>query len=550
MQNAILTAKSGNKAKPIEVKTLFGRHYVDPADNVWVKLNGEFARKKALHIAPGDEILIRKDGIPSITLEQIGEALAKSPSYQEKASALFVKFQGATLPVFQHSLLSGIFETAGAWPDVIVNDVSFKAQFQAGKSFELSCEQLDAAANFIQAKLVSSGMAKPVSVYNIHYNWLKGNVIRPNDFKQVISALQEIAPGIAKLSDESVQNAYRGYLAARIGIMRAVSGMLKASTIPSVDEVTGIRLIQQRSKLPKISIKPEIAEVIRLFANDITPNMLSSPVISVGSQNEATLPAPVIGRQKSTMVAGDGNFSLFKGIVTESIDDLSIKKRKPSDLAYEYNAIEGAALGIVGNLMKDNAGFLRTKISQEQFGNMLVFVKYELSEFLGYREFHLPSIMKRLNDERIFDKRYVNFPIPGSNSESAAIAKILGELILTGKLDEKYRLPKGSLKSFFEYESKLRTFLPTDLILCLTLEEIINFKTKQAAGGKQAVSIKNEERLLRSLTKPREMSLAFAEMKKRSNADGVRKMLNSAKLHGIAKLPDHFFGFFSVHEKR
>jgi hypothetical protein len=524
----------------MEVRTLFGRHYVNPGDYVWVGLQGSFARKKASRLLPGDEILVRKDGISGITLEQIGAALAKSPGYQEKASALFVKFQGVSLPVFQHALLSGIFERSEMWPSSVTADASFRAQFQSGKPFELSAEQLSEASETIRSRLVSGGVSEPVSIFNIRYNWLQGNVVCPKNARQVAAALEGISPGISVLLGEGFQAAYRGYLAARIGIMRAVSGMLRQQKQGAPGEKRG-------KGGARASFRPEIAEIIRLFANDLSSTMLSSPVISLGARKKD---APAAGSGGKGSADGgkrhgeEEGIPLFRGIVTESIDGEKIARRKLPDIAFEYNAAEGIALGIIGNIMKDN-GQLIGFSGPGEAGGMFIKVKFELSRFLGYREFHLPAMKQRLSDEGLHDAaRLLSFPFPGGSEKAAGIANIIGELVLTGRLDAKYGLPRGTLKSFFEYESKLRTFLPTDLLLCLAVEEMARARKNAAKGSRQAVSFRKEEDLMRKIFKSPEIAMAYAEMRKRAGIHEARALLSKAGLGSLAGMPAPFLGYF------
>ena len=523
--------------KPMAVKTLFGRHYVNRGDYVWVKFQDSFARKKAAQLMPGDEILLRKDGVSGITLEQVGEALAKSQSYQEKAGALFVKFEGTALPVFQHALLSGVFKCSEQWPSIISNDVSFRAQFQSGKQFELGFEQLAEASEFIRAKLISGNVSNPVTISNIHYNWLMGNVICPINSKQVALALTGVAPDLSVLLDEGFRSAYKGYLAARIGIMRAVSGMLKQPKPSQAGKKT------HEASEPRANFRPEIAEIIRLFANDLSSTMFSSPVISVGSQkNEAVATSGSVQAGIKKPPGAADPITLFKGIVTGRIDEEKIARRKIPELAHEYNAIEGVAIGIVGNLIKDNCNFKVFSSNPGAAGNIMISTKFELSNFLGYREFHLQDIKKRMEDERIYDATHLDLPYLGEYSDAERFAKLLGELILTGKLDDKYRLPRGTLKAFFEYESKVRTFLPPDLMLCLAIEEMVKSKKKAVAGKAQATSFKREEEIMRKIFKSKDILEAYGEMRKKASDSDVRMFLSKAKLKALSEMPDSFLG--------
>ncbi|VVB99592.1 Uncharacterised protein [uncultured archaeon] len=492
---------NGKKTAMISISTVFGKKMVPEDSNVHVKIGDKYFPRKASLVGPGEEVLFRKDFL-NITLEKVSEALMKSERYAASQSMLFVKKGDAYVSVFCDSLLSGMAEKQGMWPASIAGDTVLTYNYANGKMVLLSETQKADAADFIHAQLASKGVMsqgydKPVCPENIQQNWLEGKTIAPRGFAEVADALVDIAPGISRLKEPEFADSYSKYVVIRQSVMRAMSGMLFKKRAPGQKNGPA-----HKDDGEHISTRPEIALTIEHFASDISSEYLAATVVEVKREKKPcepeALPEDAPPRKKAKRKNEIEEYhKLFSGIVTQFVEDESIKRKPEAEVVREYNHIEGLAIKVAIRLYALYSERLKLGLpaSDSKTHAAVIGTKYEISRFLGYKETHLSAIESMLDRIGVSWRSSLNMPKPGSDKGAERIAAVIAEDMLSGRLDALYSLPRGTFLRFFEYENKLRLVFPRDVMFAASLEDIIDAKEEENKANEEH----NREATLRNL---------------------------------------------------
>lgn len=501
----------------VSVKTVFGSSAIPKNNSVYVQLpDGRFMRQPVSTIKPGQQLLFRKDEIPGITLEEVGEALIKSPRYVGSIQNLFVKFGDESLPLFQQALLSGIWERAEAWPSQITSDTTITALFALGHPIRLSDMQRTVAADFIHTTLVERGASQPVTVGHIEYNWLEGNVVAPRNRKDVVGALSEIAPGLTSILSEQFTHAYHAYISIRQSVMRAITGILHGEKLP---EQLGGALPQTGGAIAepgkeKFSVAPEINLVIKHFASDISAHYLTATVVEVKDGKNGTETAPAEEkRTHEKKPPQEKPLSLFKGIVTDRLATEEIRVKPLRETALETNLMGGVTLRLTSKLLDDYEPQIFSQIKAKAlterglYLNFLMHVHSQLPKTLGFQVHSQKKTYDRMKE--LCPSLSADYQQPEKEHQlTVALTETLSAHIIDGSADMKYGLPKGTLFSVFELFANLKIALPNDVYAAKTFKDIIKNKMQLQESrlpNQPAVSYKNEQRAYDVLTKSKEM---------------------------------------------
>jgi hypothetical protein len=73
--------QKSNKRPPLLVHTVYGNCLLDSDARVFVKIGGKRVPKPATQLSPGEEVIIKKEGIPGITIEKVNGVSSKCLSF-------------------------------------------------------------------------------------------------------------------------------------------------------------------------------------------------------------------------------------------------------------------------------------------------------------------------------------------------------------------------------------------------------------------------------------------------------------------------------------
>ncbi len=470
-------AKRGSEfpGQPLLVRTIFGVSIAPPASMVYVKLGEEYIRKPLEEVKKGEELLFGKEGIPNITIEKAGEALAKSERYAATQPILFTRqADGSYTTAFRHALLAGMASVEG-WP------------------VRTPCA---AAAAHIQTQLLGANVPA-VSENQIQYGWIGGKTLAPANKGEVFPALLPIAPGLYELLKPAFDEAYKLYIVIRQSVMRSVSLILKgnASEVPK-DEADGAA----QEQLHSISTRPEIRLVVEHFATDITKEYAAARVLEV----KALKANPDHGDERK---GGE----IFKGIVTHEVADPKIRVKPLSSLLRERSVLLPLLYRLIYDFLKSEGLLGKISSLDSSAPPSKVFLKLIATEKLGgadYSRWKAEKTLALLNKAKVshLDKFFgcVDGILTDANWDDPALmgmSSIFYQKLYGGKLDSLYGLETGTLGKFFDYWFNLERGLPFDFDYVLSLKDIISAKKTEQGNTNQAIRMKEEHGELERIDK-------------------------------------------------
>jgi len=406
-----------------------GNSVIDSSSNTYVRLpSGSFIKKDTGSLNIGEHILFQKP-FATTTIDEVDPYLDGSPRYLKSKEFLHDQnYRGDFVPKLRTYLIKGLADKG----IIASNNIDQRIYSDSGNEF--SRHEYERMVNHIQEILKSHGKSR--SNQSIE-NWLKGEVIAPNDWK-IFDALKDVNSGFGQFVEYSQDSKsmyfnYRLYVVIRQGIMRYLN------------ECRGIHEEPYEEGVKRISLFPEYQIIFDHFMKNLNESLAVARITRIERLNN----------ERKVKYIQDTNGFLSDGILTDEFDFAEKNLSTYLDLLRDTEILQFYTFASCEDfefpIKNPYKGMISIRAAKNSFAEYVISA---LEEYFGEEPDLEMLLYKSILDSKPSENRMF----------ISHVTNALRDAILEGDMDQFFKFDRGTEMKLFEYHHSLRRSLPKDYI--------------------------------------------------------------------------------------